>query len=135
MRQKNKNNKRNRFLNNNQRNNYNFRSCSNCAKLFLNNEPHFCGRGRKKIKRCLNSQKLKANFFKPNGYSLQDLEIIQLEADELEALRLKNIENLEQIPAAEKMNISQSTFTRILNSAYQKISVALIEGQVLQINN
>ena len=63
------------------------------------------------------------------------LEVAELTAEEVEALRLKNIENLEQETAAKKMNTSQSTFQRILSSAYKKISQALIKGQAIKIIN
>lgn len=48
-------------------------------------------------------------------------------------MRLKNIEELEQTEAAKKMGISQSTFQRILASAYKKMSEALIYGKALKI--
>jgi len=48
-------------------------------------------------------------------------------------LRLKNIKDLEQEEAAKKMNTSQSTFQRILSSAYKKITEALIEGKAIKI--
>lgn len=73
-------------------------------------------------------------YFKPQGVPLRNLEVIKLSLEEAEALRLKNIEGLEQIECARKMNTSQSTFQRILTSAYQKISSALIKGQAIQIN-
>ncbi len=61
------------------------------------------------------------------------LEVIELTTEEVEALRLKNIKDLEQTEAAKKMNTSQSTFQRILASAYKKISEALIEGKAIKI--
>ena len=61
------------------------------------------------------------------------LEVIELTSEELEALRLKNIKNLEQTEAAKKMNTSQSTFQRILSSAYKKTTEALIEGKAIKI--
>ena len=61
------------------------------------------------------------------------LEIIELTTEEAEALRLKNIKNLDQIEAARWMNTSQSTFQRILSSAYRKITKALIEGKAIKI--
>jgi uncharacterized protein len=72
-------------------------------------------------------------FFKPQGIPLRELDIVDLGIDELEALRLKNVEDLDQIKAAEAMQISQSTFQRILSSAYKKISLALIEGKAIKI--
>ena len=73
------------------------------------------------------------NYFKPQGVPLSCLEIIELTAEEVEALRLKNIEGLDQVECAKKMKTSQSTFQRILASAYQKISIALIEGKAIKI--
>jgi len=71
--------------------------------------------------------------YKPNGVSLQDLEIIQLLPDEWEALYLFNKEGLDQTQGAKKMGISQSTFQRILCSARKKLSLALLDGKAIQI--
>jgi len=62
------------------------------------------------------------------------LKQVVLEYDEVEALRLKNIEGLDQTSSAERMGISQSTFQRILDSANKKISIAIIEGHAIKIN-
>ena len=72
-------------------------------------------------------------YFKPQGVPLRFLEVIELTTEEVEALRLKNIKDLEQEEAAKKMNTSQSTFQRILSSAYKKITEALIEGKAIKI--
>ena len=64
---------------------------------------------------------------------MRELEIIELTTEEVEALRLRNMKDLEQEEAAEKMNTSQSTFQRILSSAYKKITTALIEGKAIKI--
>lgn len=72
-------------------------------------------------------------YFKPQGVPMRCLEIIELTTEEVEALRLRNIKNLEQEEAAKKMNTSQSTFQRILSSAYKKISEALIDGKAIKI--
>ena len=63
------------------------------------------------------------------------LRVVELSSEEMESLRLKNIEGLEQKVCAEKMNTSQSTFQRILSSAYQKVSEALIEGKAIKIQD
>jgi len=72
-------------------------------------------------------------YFKPQGVPMRYLEIIELTIEEAEALRLRNIKDLEQEEAAKKMNTSQSTFQRILSSAYKKITEALIEGKAIKI--
>ena len=72
-------------------------------------------------------------YFKPQGVPMKFLEITELTTEEAEALRLKNIESLDQEEAAKKMKTSQSTFQRILNSAYKKISQALINRQAIKI--
>lgn len=74
-----------------------------------------------------------ADCFCPEDTSAAELEVIELLPEEAEALRLKNIEDLEQIEAAAKMGISQSTFQRILSSAHKKMSEALIYGKALKI--
>ncbi|SRR6056297_89092 len=85
-------------------------------------------RGRRRVR--LN---LQADYFKPQGVPIRDLEIIDLTREEIEALRLKNIKKLDQSQCARKMNTSQSTFQRILNSAYKKISQGLVEGKGIRI--
>lgn len=72
-------------------------------------------------------------YFKPQGVPMRFLELVELTSEEVEALRLKNVKDLEQIEAAKKMNTSQSTFQRILSSAYKKITEALVEGKAIKI--
>jgi len=73
-------------------------------------------------------------FFKPQGIPLNRLQWIDLALDELEALRLSDSMGLPQLEAAKRMNISQPTFNRILNSARNKTSRCVIEGLALRIN-
>lgn len=72
-------------------------------------------------------------FFKPRGVRLDTLEIIELSHEEAECLRLKNIEGFDQKQCAKKMNTSQSTFQRILSSAYEKLSDAVVNGKAIKI--
>ena len=53
------------------------------------------------------------------------LEEVVLERDELEALKLHDVDGLEQIEASQEMEVSQPTFARILDSAYKKIADAI----------
>jgi|WetSurMetagenome_2_1015567.scaffolds.fasta_scaffold503809_1 uncharacterized protein len=72
-------------------------------------------------------------YFKPVGIPLKELEEICLSVEELEAIRLKDLEDLEQEQCAEKMNISRPTFVRIIDSARKKIAQALIKGRAIRI--
>ena len=72
-------------------------------------------------------------YFKPRAVPLSMLKEVDLSIDELEALRLCDFKNLEQIEAAKKMKISQSTLQRILTSARQKVAQALIKGKAIKI--
>jgi predicted DNA-binding protein (UPF0251 family) len=72
-------------------------------------------------------------YFKPQGVPLRFLEVIELTAEEAEALRLKNMKDLDQEECAKLMNTSQSTFQRILSSAYKKTTEALIKGKAIKI--
>ena len=74
-------------------------------------------------------------YFKPQGMPLRQVEIIELTAEELESFRLRHDKKMEQIQAAKKMNTSQSTYQRILYSAYEKICDALINGKAIKIKN
>ena len=75
----------------------------------------------------------KVTYFKPAGVPLRLLEEVILSHDELEALRLKNTLNLDQKEAAAKMDISQPTFHRILLSAREKVTEALVKGKAIKI--
>ncbi len=77
--------------------------------------------------------KHKSNLFKPQGIPMADLDFIELTVEEMEALRLKNVKELDQVEAAKEMKTSQSTFQRILSSAHKKISKALVEGKAIKI--
>ncbi|HOZ36599.1 MAG TPA: DUF134 domain-containing protein [bacterium] len=72
-------------------------------------------------------------YFKPQGVPMRELEIIELTTEEMEAYRLRHINDLDQKEAAEKMRTSQSTYQRILCSAYKKIAEALINGKAIKI--
>ncbi|MGI6131406.1 MAG: DUF134 domain-containing protein [Bacillota bacterium] len=70
--------------------------------------------------------------FKPAGVSLRDLEEEVLTVEELEAIRLKDLEGLEQEECAERMQVSRPTFQRVLSSAREKVARALVEGKAIR---
>jgi predicted DNA-binding protein (UPF0251 family) len=73
------------------------------------------------------------DFFKPRGIPLRELERECLSVEELEALKLVDIECLYQEDAAERMEISRPTFQRVLKSARGKVARCLAEGKALGI--
>jgi len=73
------------------------------------------------------------NFYKPRGIPLSVLQHVNLTVDELEAIRLADLQGLYQEQAARKMNVSRQTFGRILESAHKKIADALVNGKALSI--
>ena len=87
---------------------------------------------RPKKNRCLRFDP-KVLYFKPRGIPLSSLEEEELFYDELEALKLHDVDGLNQIEAAKKMSISQPTFGRILDKAYKKIAIAIINGKAIKI--
>jgi predicted DNA-binding protein (UPF0251 family) len=72
-------------------------------------------------------------YFKPQGVPMRFLDVVELTTEEMEAYRLRYINDLEQTEAAKKMHTSQSTYQRILYSAYKKIADALINGKAIKI--
>ena len=88
--------------------------------------------GRHQLRRKVNSIP-SVTYFKPAGIRMADLEEVGLLVEEAEAIRLKDLEGLEQEECAEKMNISRSTFSRILDIARQKVADALLNGKAIRI--
>ena len=74
------------------------------------------------------------DYFKPRGINLSLLESVDLKLEELEAIRLKDFEDMDQTDAAKKMNVSQPTFHRILGAARKKIAEALVKGKAIKIH-
>lgn len=72
-------------------------------------------------------------YFKPRGVPMRNLEVVELTMEEMEAYRLRHMNELEQQEAADKMHTSQSTYQRILYSAYKKIADALVNGKAIKI--
>jgi uncharacterized protein len=72
-------------------------------------------------------------YFKPAGIPLRLLEEICLTVEEVEAVRLKEMEGLDQEQSAVRMNISRPTFQRILTSARHKIADAILNGKAVRI--
>ena len=69
--------------------------------------------------------------YKPFGIPMRELESVHLLFEEFEAIRLADYENLTQEEAAEKMNISRPTFTRLYDKARKTIAKAFIEGKAI----
>ena len=72
-------------------------------------------------------------IFKPVGIPLDGLETITLLYEELEAMRLIDLDGHYQEDAAEQMGISRSTIQRIVTEARRKVTQALVVGTALQI--
>jgi len=72
-------------------------------------------------------------YFKPRGRRMAELDEIFLEADELEALRLADLEERYQNDAAELMGVSRQTFGNIIKKAHRKVANALINGKAIRI--
>lgn len=71
--------------------------------------------------------------FKPCGIPRDELETVIIYEDEMEAIRLADLESLYQEDSATKMNISRTTFARLIQSAHQKIADALINKKSIEI--
>ena len=70
--------------------------------------------------------------FKPCCVPRLDLQEVVLTLDELESLRLADLNGLYQEDAAQQMGVSRSVFARILTAARKKIADALIHGKSLR---
>lgn len=87
---------------------------------------------RPKIKKVVNTIPIHT-YFKPQGISMDKLNVVSLTLEEVEALKLKDVENYDQEDAAKKMGVSRSTFQRVVKNARKKIVSSVIEGSALKI--
>lgn len=87
---------------------------------------------RPRMKRCIENNPV-MRFYKPQAIKMKDLEKVSLSHDQLEAIRLADALGLEQTEAAEKMNISRPTFSRLVNEARKIVATALSNGWALKI--
>ena len=83
----------------------------------------------KKNRRC--ECRLADKTFKPAGIPLCDLPQIELAYDELETIKLCDLDGLTQEEAGERMGVSRGTVQRLLTSARQKTARALVKGEAL----
>lgn len=75
----------------------------------------------------------KVSYFKPRGIPLVGLEEVRLSVEELEALRLADLEGRPCCEACGLMGVSRHTFGRVLNSARRAVAEALVVGKALRI--
>lgn len=73
------------------------------------------------------------NYFVPLGKRKCEIEKIVLKIEELEAIRLNDIEGPNQEECAEKMQVSRQTFQNIIDSARRKVALALTRGNAIHI--
>jgi predicted DNA-binding protein (UPF0251 family)/predicted Fe-Mo cluster-binding NifX family protein len=83
-------------------------------------------------KRCRVAFLPDTTYFKPAGVPLRTLDEVCVTIEEMESLRLRDIENLDQEQCAKYMNVSRATFQRILESARKKIAVGLLGGKAIK---
>lgn len=72
-------------------------------------------------------------FYKPQGVPVRNLQIVSLKEEELESLILADLQGLDQETAAARMEVSRSTFSRMLGEARHAVAQALAEGAALRI--
>ncbi|MCL4218060.1 MAG: DUF134 domain-containing protein [Candidatus Hydrogenedentes bacterium] len=75
-----------------------------------------------------------AQAFKPIGIPARELSVVELRLDELEALRLSDLDGLYHTEAAEEMGVSRATFGRLLETGRRKVADALLNGKMLTLN-
>ena len=73
------------------------------------------------------------NFFGPKGIPVRELEQVFISHDEVEALRLSDLEGKYQEQAAREMGVSRATFGRTLEAARMKLADAFINGKGIQV--
>ena len=75
----------------------------------------------------------RATMFKPAGIRVGELQHLGLTVDEIEALRLVDLEGLSHEQAAARLGVSRQTVGRTLEVARRKVADALVNGKALVI--
>lgn len=83
----------------------------------------------KKPRRC--SCRFKGKAFKPVGIPLSGMEQVCLSRDELETLKLCDLDDLTQAEAGDRMGVSRGTVQRTLAEAHRKVALALTKGKAV----
>lgn len=71
------------------------------------------------------------SYFKPRGVPLRQMEEVRLTIDQMEALRLADLEGLSQQEAGLRMGVSRATFGRIIQQARKVVAEAIIKGKAI----
>ena len=74
------------------------------------------------------------SFYKPQGVPLEGLTGLNLSVEGLEAMRLADAEQMDHAEAAERMEVSRPTFSRILGEARRVVARALSSGWAIHID-
>ncbi len=69
--------------------------------------------------------------YKPRGVPMHELGTTRLALDQFEALRLCDLEGLDQAAAGERMGVSRGTVQRLLKSARRDLVAAILHGDAL----
>ncbi len=85
---------------------------------------------KRKLKRnCINFE---GSVYKPIGVPMKSIDVQILTKEEITAIYYADYIGIKQTEAAEKMSISQPSFSRELNTAHKKIADAIFQGKALQ---
>jgi len=74
-----------------------------------------------------------ATYYKPRGIPVRELELVEVSINELEAMRLCDLEGMGQVEAARRMGVSRRTFWLHLKAARRKVIDALLNGKAIMI--
>ena len=75
----------------------------------------------------------RTSLFKPVGVPARDLEHLVLKIDELEAMRLVDLEGLSHEQAAQSLGVSRQTVGRLLEQGRRIVTEALLKARTLGI--
>jgi predicted DNA-binding protein (UPF0251 family) len=108
-------------------------NCGRHPPMVMHIHPIRCVMPRPRKTRLIQGSAL-VRYYKPQGIPLSDLVETMVSLDGMEALRLADVEGLEQAEAAALMGISRSTFSRLLAEARGAVATALSRGWALRID-
>ena len=73
------------------------------------------------------------NYFMPQQTKQTKLETVEITLNEIQAIKLMDVDGLKDKKCAKKMKISTDEFNKLIANARKNIAVALLEGKVIKI--
>lgn len=69
----------------------------------------------------------------PVSVKVDENDVVEMTVEELETIRMVDLEGMDQVQCAERMGVARSTVQRMYNDARKKVADSIVNGKILTI--